>query len=62
MQQTFKNIVNEDLTPYLKQINTETLIIWGEQDLDTPLNDAKKINKLIKNSALIIYPNASHYS
>ena len=62
MQQTFKNIVNEDLTPYLKEVNTETLIIWGEQDLDTPLNDARKINKLIKNSALIIYPNASHYS
>lgn len=62
MQQTFKNIVNEDLTRYLKEIDTETLIIWGEKDLDTPLSDAKKINKLIKNSALIVYPNTTHYS
>lgn len=62
MQQTFKNIINEDLTPYLKNIEQDTLIIWGEKDQDTPLKDAKKINKLIKESALIIYPNASHYS
>lgn len=62
MQQTFKNIVNEDLTHYLKQIETETLIIWGENDQDTPLKDGIKINKYIKNSALIVYPNATHYS
>lgn len=62
MHQTFKNIINEDLTNYLKQIEQETLIIWGEHDQDTPLKDGKKINKLIKNSALIVYPNATHYS
>lgn len=62
MQQTFKNIVNEDLTKYLKGINTESIIIWGENDLDTPLKDAKKINKEIKNSALIILKKANHYS
>lgn len=62
MHQTFKNIINEDLTNFLKHIESETLIIWGEKDQDTPLKDGKKINKLIKNSALIIYPNATHYS
>ena len=47
---------------YLKSIESETLIIWGEKDIDTPLKDAYKINKLIKDSALIIYPNAPHFS
>ena len=62
MHKTFINIINEDLTKYLKYITSETLLIWGEKDIDTPLKDAYKMNSLIKESALIIYPNASHYS
>ena len=62
MHKTFINIINEDLTKYLKYIPSETLLIWGEKDQDTPLKDAYKINNLIKESALIIYPNASHFS
>ena len=62
MKKTFKNIINKNLKEYIKDINTETLIIWGNKDKDTPLKDGKILNKLIKNSALIIYPNASHFS
>ena len=62
MHKTFINIINEDLTKYLKYIQSETLLIWGEKDQDTPLKDAYRMNSLIKESALIIYPNASHYS
>lgn len=62
MQQTFKNIVNEDLKYYLQYIESETLILWGKKDQDTPLKDAIKINNLVKNSALIVFPNATHYS
>ena len=62
MQKTFQNIVNEDLTKYLKNIKQEALIIWGELDKDTPLKDGKKINTYIRNSALITYPKASHFS
>ncbi|MEG0995087.1 MAG: alpha/beta hydrolase, partial [Bacilli bacterium] len=35
MKKTFVNIVNYDLVNYLKDIKDETLIIWGEKDLDT---------------------------
>ena len=62
MKKTFQNIVNEDLRKYYKNINIETLIIWGEKDKDTPLKDAKYINKHIKNSGLIIYKNSNHFS
>ena len=62
MHQTFKNIINEDLTKYFSNIKSETLIIWGESDQDTPIKDGRKINKLIKNSALIILKKATHYS
>lgn len=62
MKKTFQNIIKEDLRKYYKNINTETLIIWGDNDLDTPLKDGIYLNKIIKNSALIIYKNSNHFS
>ncbi len=62
MLTTFKNIVNEDLKPYLKNIKTRTLIIWGNKDTSTPLKDAYIMNKYITNSELIILNNANHFS
>ncbi len=62
MMKTFQNIVNEDLTPYLSKIEAETLLIWGEKDLDTPLSDGIKMEKEIKESALIKLKNRTHYS
>ena len=62
MQKTFQNILREDLRKYYKKIQTETLLIWGQKDLDTPLKDGQYLNQKIKNSALIIYKNAGHFS
>ena len=62
MKKTFINVVNADLTPLLKEIRHSTLIFWGDRDKDTPLYMAKKINRLIKDSGLIVYKDAGHYS
>lgn len=62
MRETFKNIVNENLLYYLKYIESETLILWGKLDRDTPIKDGIKMNHLIKNSALIVFPKGSHFS
>lgn len=62
MKQTFKNIIKINLKNNYKNIKQETLILWGEKDIDTPLKDAYKLNNIIKNSALIIFKNSSHYS
>lgn len=62
MRNTFKNIIKEDLKKYYKKIKVETLIIWGEKDLDTPLKDAYTLNRIIKNSGLIVLKNLPHYS
>lgn len=61
LHKTFINIVNEDLSIYLKDIKNEVLLIWGENDKSTPIKDAYKMNKLIKNSGLIIIKRASHF-
>lgn len=62
MLTTFKNVINEDLKEYYKNINSEVLIIWGAKDIDTPLKDAYFINKHIKKSHLIIFPLGDHFT
>ena len=62
MIKTFQNIVNIDLRSYYKNISNDTLIIWGEKDNITTLKDGKYLNRIIKNSALIKYKNANHFS
>ena len=61
MKNTFKNIINEDLKYYIKEIDVPTLIIWGIKDKDTPYKDALYINKSINTSELISLE-AGHYS
>ena len=58
---TFKNIINIDLRKYIKNIKNKTLIIWGKQDMDTPVKDGCYLNRKIKNSKIIIYNKASHF-
>ena len=54
LQSVFVNVVNEDLTYLLKNIKSKTLIIFGKNDKTTPVYMAKKLNKNIKNSTLIL--------
>jgi len=60
MKETFKKIIEEDLTPYLSQISVPTLIIWGKKDNITPLKDAYLINKEIEGSKLEIIKDGRH--
>ena len=61
LTETYRKIIGEDLTNDLEKINTPTILIWGENDKDTPLQDGKLMQKLINNSQLFIVPNAKHY-
>lgn len=60
MKQTFIKVVNQDLVPYAKNISTETLIVWGKKDKDTPMYMAKKLQKAITGSSLVVLP-SGHY-
>ncbi len=60
LKETFKKIIEEDLTQYLSQIKTPTLIIWGEKDKITPLKDAYLMKKEIPNSKLEILKDIKH--
>lgn len=60
--ETFKLVVNEDLTTDMKLIKTSTLIVWGERDIETPLSFAERMKTLITDSRLVIIPGAGHFS
>ena len=62
MKKCFTKIVNEDLKCYAKTIKSPTLLIYGAKDKDTPICIAKKLNKVIKNSKLVIIENAGHFA
>lgn len=61
MKKTFQNVVSEDLKEYIEHIHSDTLIVWGEDDPSTPIQDAYYMNKMIQNSKLYILPNAGHF-
>ena len=61
MKQSFIKIVNEHLEEYLEKIQVPTLIINGSLDKETPLYMAKKLNKNIKDSRLVVLQDAGHF-
>ncbi|MDP2638954.1 MAG: alpha/beta hydrolase [Candidatus Azambacteria bacterium] len=63
MKKVFVNIVNEDLTDLLPKLGRlPTLIIWGDQDKETPISFASAFRRGIANSELVILPRAGHLS
>ena len=61
MKKVFSSIVNTHLEESARLIDCKTLIIFGEKDKETPIYMAKKLNKLIKNSSLVILKNCAHF-
>ena len=62
MRETFKKVINLDLTPNLKDITRPTLLIWGEYDIDTPVYMGEIMEKEIKDAGLVILKDAKHFS
>lgn len=59
---TMKNILNEDVRSILPNIKVPTILIWGTLDTATPIKDAKIMEELIPDCALIEYPYGTHFS
>ena len=61
MRQTLVEVVNEDLSKYAREIEEPTLLIWGDHDEEAPLNEAKELEKIMLDAALIVLP-GTHYA
>jgi len=62
MRRTFLNVVNEDLKFCYARIDCKVLLVFGTKDKETPMYMAKRLNKLIKNSALVKIKSSGHFS
>ncbi|MEP7204850.1 MAG: alpha/beta hydrolase [Candidatus Saccharibacteria bacterium] len=61
MQQIFLNVINEDLLPEVTKLMQPTLLIWGEDDIETPLADARLILDSLSDGRLVAIPKAGHF-
>lgn len=62
MRSTLVKSVNQDLRPLLPKIQADTLLIWGENDNDTPISSGEIMSEEIPNSELVILKEAGHFS
>jgi pimeloyl-ACP methyl ester carboxylesterase len=60
LKETFKNVIDEDLSIFLDKIFLPTLIIWGREDKLTPLKNAHLMKEKIKNSEIKILEDFGH--
>lgn len=60
MKEVFKKVILEDMTSIASNLKKECLIVWGEHDQATPLEDAFVLNNLIENSQLKVIIGSGH--
>ncbi|WP_100400639.1 alpha/beta fold hydrolase [Bacillus sp. FJAT-44742] len=62
MQQSLVHVVNEDLQHHLPDIKVPTLLVWGENDEATPVEDGKLMEEKIPDAGLVVLKGAGHYA
>jgi len=60
MRDTYMNVIGEDLSFHLPFIKVPTIVIWGDKDDMTPMEDGNFIAKQVKGSKLVVIPGAGH--
>lgn len=62
MRETLVNVINEDLSSYAKKIQCPTLLIWGTNDTEAPIEEAKELEALLVDGGLVELSGLSHYA
>lgn len=62
LEETFKLVIAEDLLPYARRVQASTLLFWGDQDQDTPLEAGRTLEREMPDAGLILIPGAGHYA
>ena len=60
LRDTLVMAVNDDLKGILPYIDTKVELVWGEEDLEVPLQVGLDSNDIIPNSELTIIPGGGH--
>ena len=62
MRGTLVSVVNQDLLDYARRVSVATVLIWGDEDGDTPLWMGRALEAAIPDAALIVHAGAGHYA
>ena len=54
--------VNLDITEEVKKISCPTLLVWGTNDTEVPLERAYELENLIKDAGVVEYEGCTHYA
>jgi pimeloyl-ACP methyl ester carboxylesterase len=60
LTETFKKVMQEDLSDKLQKISSPTLLLWGADDLSTPLSHGRIMNDKIPKSKIEVFKNRGH--
>ncbi|MFH1450987.1 MAG: alpha/beta hydrolase [bacterium] len=60
MRETFKKVIDEDLSRIIDKIIIPTHIVWGDKDKMTPVKDAYLLNEKVKLSSLTVLKGFGH--
>ena len=62
MRKTFVKIINLDLTDRYERFRASTLLIWGDDDTETPLWMAKEMEQRIPDAGLVVLEGGTHFA
>ena len=62
MRGTFVKVVNDDVTPILKDVLCPVLLVWGENDEAVPLWMGKMMEKEMKDAGLAVFEGDDHFA
>lgn len=62
MKPTFVKVVNDDVTPVLKDVLCPVLLVWGDQDTAAPLWMGRIMEKEMPDAGLAIFEGDDHWA
>lgn len=60
MRETFKKVISFDLVPSMKKVTIPTLLLWGSEDGDVPVEVGNRMKTIIKHATLEVVPGQHH--
>lgn len=61
LQETFKRIVGDDVRADAAKITTPTLLVYGQNDVSTPVKWGRILHENFQNSEFVVVPDAEHF-
>ena len=62
MRKTFVKVISLDLTDRYERFRASTLLLWGDNDTETPLWMAREMEKRIPDAGLVILEGGTHFA